>query len=450
MGPPRFLRTCYLADVKWLAAALFACRAPAPAPDASGLVGPSAAPAAVEAAGPLVRDLASARIVAVGDTMMHGMVQRSAADADELGEGGASTNHGGYDALWAAVSGRIAEADLAFTNLETPIAPKTGGGVRSMVFNAPPVVMDSLVAAGFDVVSAANNHSYDQGRKGLVETIEQYAARPALTSIGAGTTCAEAGRARIVKAGEIPIAWIGATDLYNTDLNGEAEEACVFTMDPTRVLAEAATARAAGAELVVVSVHWGVEYRTAPEAQHVALAHTLIEGGVDVVLGHHPHVLQPVELVEAADGRTGLVVYSMGNFVSNQSAWYKPGLHGVGAANPRDGLMVRFRVVRRAYGRGEAAVIRTELADLEAIPLWTTNNTHTRRGAEEVEIRVVATGDRIAELEAALAAATDPTAVVRLTKELTEMRRRWDQVSEIVGGGLLAPLEPPPGQGDEG
>lgn len=431
-----------------LAVLLAACRAPAPVPDAAG-------PAATEAVegeegpGPVVRELASARIAAVGDTMMHGMVQRSAEDADVVVEG-ASTNHGGYDVLWASVVPRLAQADLAFTNLETPVAPKTGTGTRSMVFNAPPVVVDSLIAAGFDVVSAANNHSYDQGRKGLVETIDQYAARPGLTMIGAGATCADAGKARIVTANEIPIAWIGSTGLYNNDLNAKPEEACVATMDAAKVLAEAAAARAQGAELVIVSVHWGVEYQTAPEAAHVELAHALVEGGVDVILGHHPHVLQPIEVIEAADGRTGLVVYSMGNFVSNQSAWYRPGLHGVAAGNPRDGLMVRFRVVRKAYGRGKDPVVRTELADLEAIPLWTTNNTHTRRGQEDVLIRVVATGDRIAELEAALAAATAPDDVVELSKELAELQKRWDQVSGIVGSGLVPLRKPPPGAGDAG
>ena len=101
----------------WFALAV-ACRAPAPAPDASGPEG-SGVQAADEARRPATKELASARIVAVGDTMMHGMVQRSAEDASVLADG-VSTNHGGYDALWDAVVPRIRGADLAFTNGRGP------------------------------------------------------------------------------------------------------------------------------------------------------------------------------------------------------------------------------------------------------------------------------------------------------------------------------------------
>ncbi len=401
---------------------LLACRAPH---DVSHLP-ETAVPAPAADAGPLVRELASARIAAVGDLLMHGMVQRSATEAEA-----------GFDALWADVTPRLLEADLAFANLETPIAPKNGKGVRPMVFNAPPTLLDSLVGSGFDVVSFANNHVYDQGRAGLTETVQILDEHP-IAFVGAGTTCAEARAARLLDAGEIKVGFLGATDLYNDDLNAGEEEACTFTFDVETVVAEAAAARQAGAELVIVSVHWGVEYDTAPQQRHVEAAHALIEGGVDVVLGHHPHVLQPIEVVQASDGRLGLVVYSLGNFVSNQSAWYVPGLHKLAAGNPRDGLLVRFRAVRRQYGRGPKAVVRAELADLEAIPLWTLNNTQVGRAKDDpVVIRVVETARRIDALRVALEVTTDDADVVALTRELDELERRWEGVGELVGRHLL-------------
>lgn len=411
-----------------------ACRTPPPAP---GGLPPTPDGSSPEALPPRVEELARARIVAVGDIMMHGMVQRSAAEHDVVVEG-QSTNHGGFDALYAGVSPRLREADLAFGNLETPIAPTTGKGVQPMVFNAPPVLLASLADAGFDVLSGANNHSYDQGRKGLTETL-QLLEGSGMTPIGVGSTCADARRARILKAGELSVAFIGSSDLYNQDLNAGPDATCVFTLDEAAALAEAADARTRGAELVVLSIHWGVEYETTPEAHHAELARRLVEGGIDVILGHHPHVVQPVEVVTTTDGRTALIVFSMGNFVSNQSAWYQPGLHKVAAANPRDGLLVAFDVVRRRYGRGEPPIVRTELAELEVTPLWTLNNTHTRRGAEPVDVRVESTIDRIRALEAALASEVEPARIVALTRDLEEMERRWVQVGAIVGEGLLPP-----------
>ncbi len=217
---------------------LLACRAPH---DVSHLP-ETAVPAPAADAGPLVRELASARIAAVGDLLMHGMVQRSATEAEA-----------GFDALWADVTPRLLEADLAFANLETPIAPKNGKGVRPMVFNAPPTLLDSLVGSGFDVVSFANNHVYDQGRAGLTETVQILDEHP-IAFVGAGTTCAEARAARLLDAGEIKVGFLGATDLYNDDLNAGEEEACTFTFDVETVVAAAAAARQAGAELVIVSV----------------------------------------------------------------------------------------------------------------------------------------------------------------------------------------------------
>lgn len=406
------------------------------------------APAEVPPPPPAVEDLASARIGVTGDIMMHGMVQRSAKDADRI-DADVSINHQGYDALFEHVRDLLGPLDLAFGNLETPIAPKTGTGVKSMVFNAPPVLLPALSSTGFDVVSFANNHVYDQGRKGLVESIEQLEASD-LRFVGAGRTCAEARAARLVDVNGLKLAWIGSTDLYNDDQNKGPDEPCVATLgDGAWVLEEAARAKAAGADLVLLSVHWGVEYQTKPEPRHEALAHALIEGGVDAIVGHHPHVLQPIELFETADGRTGLVIYSLGNFISNQSAWYVPGMHAVAAGNPRDGVLVTFSAVRRRYNRGPEPIVRAEIADVRAIPLWSLNNTQKRAGDEPVVIRPIPTEARRAQLEAALADAPDERTRLLLTKELTEMERRQAQVASILGPALLpdATAELPPDEG---
>jgi poly-gamma-glutamate synthesis protein (capsule biosynthesis protein) len=331
--------------------------------------------------------------------------------------------------------------DLAFGNLETPVAPDRGVPMprisdNAPVFNAPTVLLDALHATGFDVLSLANNHTYDQERIGLEETLEHLKASP-IVAVGIGETCAEAYAPQVMAAGDILIGWIGSCGLYNYDLNGADDAACVATLNEERVLLEAARARAEGAEIVVVSVHWGVEYATAPQTVMAEVARRLIDGGVDVILGHHPHVLQPVELHAAPDGRVGLIAFSLGNFISNQAAWFKPGLHRAQNGNPRDGLALQFDVVRKDYGGG---IIETELANVTAVPLWTENNTHQRRGTEPVTIRTHVAGELLdasrKRMEAARASG-DPEAVVAAGRELAWLTERRDVVAEIIGPGLL-------------
>jgi hypothetical protein len=414
---------------------LLAC---APAGDVATLPTTGApSPSEIDAE-PALRELASARLVFTGDLMMHGLVHRSAADADVV-EDGASQNHSGYDVLFDGIRDQVRLADLAFLNLETPVTERPRVGVRSMVFNAPPVLIGSLAGLGFDAVGFSNNHVYDQRRGGFVETLDRLDAA-GIAPIGAGRTCAEAYGPQRFDLNGIQVAFLGSTEVFNDDLNAGDDQACAAVLEPDRVLEEAAAARASGADIVLLSVHWGVEYDTAPQPRQVRTAHRLIEGGVDALIGHHPHVLQPFEVVEAEDGRRGLIVYSLGNLVSNQSAWYEPGLHAAEQGNPRDGLLLSLRLVKRRYGRGDQRVVRTELADVVATPLWTTNNTQGRDDSERVEIRVVPTRDRMAALDDALAGASGEAEIVRLSRERTEMGARWRIVGDIVGEAFLPPL----------
>ncbi len=432
-GSCRFLRTAWLGLLP-----LTGCqRLPfAPPPlVATGAVETQPPPA------PAVREVARGSVLAVGDIMMHGMVLRSAAQHDAVDAEGESTNHGGFDALFAPVSELIGSVDLAFGNLETPVAPNRGVPMprisdNAPVFNAPVVLLESLHDLGFDVLSFANNHSYDQQRVGLEESLEHMAASP-MVDIGAGLDCDAAWAPRIVHAGPIAVGFIGATELYNYHLNGGEQETCVATLDIPRALAEAKAAREAGAEVVVVSVHWGTEYAPEPEERIVRRARRLIDGGVDIVLGHHPHVIQPVELYDALDGRVGVIAYSLGNFVSNQSAWFRRDIHRRVAGDPRDGLALRFDLVRRDFGGG---VVRTTVADLEAVPLWTTNNSRRRKRDQPVVIRPHLTQALLDEAQARLAAARaadDAKAIAEAGAAVAWLEDRLQGVRERVGPGLV-------------
>jgi poly-gamma-glutamate synthesis protein (capsule biosynthesis protein) len=352
---------------------------PSPGPGPGGAPIPSPGPVAGEVsrvrslpAPPAgVETLARASVAAVGDVLMHGAVKDAAADHRAGGD------DDGFGWLWAPVADLLSAADLTFANLETPIAPRSGQGSRSFVFNAPASVVTALKHAGVDVVSVANNHMFDQGRAGFEETLREL-DRLGMPYVGAGEAGREAGP-RLFQVNGLELAFLAYAYGYNQSGNDcptaatRGDRPCLKAslLDPERAVAEVAAA-ARRADAVVVSVHWGIEYDRQPREEQVALAHRLADAGALVVLGHHPHVLQPVELYPRQDGRTALIAYSLGNFVSNQSRNYVHGVTPEKVAATRDGLLLRAELARRDYGHG---VVRVELAGADWVPLWTENDT---------------------------------------------------------------------------
>jgi hypothetical protein len=124
-------------------------------------------------------------------------------------------------------------------------------------------------------------------------------------------------------------------------------------------------------DLLVVSVHWGIEYATAPRPEDVDLAHKMLEAGATVIVGGHPHVLQPIETYVTQDGRDTVIFYSMGNFLSNQSRSYVEGLNPDSNGEPRDEMIGLFSAVKRDYG---PAGVRVELGHVGILPAWEDNN----------------------------------------------------------------------------
>ena len=377
--------------------------------------------------------VAKVDIAAVGDIMMHGSVKKAAERSDVTGPDGISTNNSGYSALFAEVSGALSGADLTFGNMEFPVAPDSVRSTGSMVFNAPTPVLAALSEAGFDVVSFANNHVYDQGVAGFVETIERLETAP-LDYLGAGMDCERAKQAQIYEINGIKSGFLAGSRLYNTYNEPKDGQGCSFKItDHKEVVARAAEARERGAEVVLLSVHWGVEYKNTPHVWDVELAHRMLDGGVDGIIGHHPHVLQPVEVYEAKDGRITFVAYSLGNFISGQGYHYRHGLHHPHVGNTRDGAILRFSVVRKDYGND---VQRVELAELTVDPIWV--NRHSRDVQPQTQ-PVVARQAALA-LVPQIEAADDPTA---LKKELGLLLERRSHAGTILGEEWLYPVELP-------
>ncbi|MDP2309116.1 MAG: CapA family protein [Pseudomonadota bacterium] len=312
------------------------------------------------------------RMLAAGDIIPHPSVL------------GSAETHG-WDSLFTEVKEVVGAADLAIVNLETPLASALDGNTAEKVFYAPVALAEAVRDAGFDAVSIANNHVWDQGRAGLVETVGHLDA-VGLAWAGAGRTCAEAEAYRIFERNGLTIGWVAASRVHNLYLNGEPADPCVFKFDPARVIAVGQAARAAGAELVVLSVHWGQEYEAEPRSWERNYAKMLVAGGFDVILGHHPHVLQPIEWVEHG-GRRGLVAYSLGNFLSGQSWAYSSPERGL----RRDGGLLEL-VMERVDG--VAAVTSAKL-----LPTWTEHGAVACAG-RPARVRAILLGPSVVAAEA--------------------------------------------------
>jgi hypothetical protein len=399
---------------------------------------------------PAVRVVSRATLGAVGDVLMHGAVKESAA----AHRGVAGAGDDGYGWLYAQVADLLSAPDLTFANLETPIAPQADKGSRSFVFNAPPAAAQALKRAGVRLVSVANNHLFDQGREGFLETLRQLDAL-GLPYAGAGEAPGEAGPRRF-EVGGLSFAFLAWSRFFNAPGNDCPKGAAAPCLRAALLDREAAVAEvrraAASADVVVVSLHWGEEYAAQPHAEDVELAHRLADAGAQVVLGHHPHVLQPVELYRRADGRTAIVAYSLGNFISNQSRHFVPGVTPGKVAASRDGALLRVEIARRDYGRG---VVQVEVAGADFLPLWTENDTSEIARAKDPKarpsIRVVSLDRALAQVRAELEAFADPVPeaerarYLKLKQREELYRSRRAAIAAVLGEDLQA--EAPPAAG---
>ena len=266
------------------------------------------------------RPLRRAVIRAAGDMMSHAHQLELALQED-----------GSYDYFpqYELAAPSLSAADYTIANLETTI-----GQVRGMpysgfpMFNAPEEMLDALKRAGVDFLTLANNHMLDRYVEGVARTVSEVEAR-GFGFGGASRSQEEFDAPVIVDVNGIRIGMICCTETTNGMEFSCRKDEVAFSIRYIRNIdwvEEVARLREAGAEVVIAIPHWGEEYKRQPSAATVALARRMIAAGVDVIIGSHPHVVQPVELVTAdgPDGtpRTGLVAYSLGNFCSNQSKQY--------------------------------------------------------------------------------------------------------------------------------
>lgn len=251
---------------------------------------------------PVVIDL-----MMVGDILGHRSVWESGQEAD------GSLN---YDHFFADIRDDVQAADIAIVNQETILGGTELGLSGYPVFNSPQEFGDAEAAAGFNVVLHATNHAVDQGATGLLNTIHFWEERhPEVTYLGISETKEHYDQIYVFEKDGFRVAVLN----YTYDTNGiplpEGMPWAVNLFDHDKVTSDIARAREM-ADIVVVCPHWGTEYQLYPDEFQTDWARTFLDLGVDVVIGGHPHVIEPVELMEREDGHRMVVFWSVGNFVS--------------------------------------------------------------------------------------------------------------------------------------
>jgi len=332
---------------------------------------------------PYPHDLGQVSFAVAGDVIPHEAV-RAAAKAAGDGEPG-------WAALFADVADVFEGADFGFVNLETPVAPEHSKGTKPFLFDAPVELPQALKASGIKIVSFANNHVMDQGWAGFAESRE-HLKEAGLLFAGTSDNAATAWQPVITEANGIKVGWLGMTRWLNGNRNPEKDDQPHVNFypypgeangapgaDEATVLAAVKAARAE-CDLLVISVHWGIEYATAPRPEDVDLAHKMLEAGATVIVGAHPHVLQPMETYKTQDGRDTVIFYSLGNFLSNQSRSYVDGLNPDSNGDPRDEMIGLFAAVKRDYG---PAGVRVELGHVGMLPVWEDNNRNAMAAGRE-------------------------------------------------------------------
>jgi poly-gamma-glutamate capsule biosynthesis protein CapA/YwtB (metallophosphatase superfamily) len=290
-------------------------------------------------------------IAAIGDIMVHGAQLRAA-----WNEGTQSYD---FEPVFSQVKDLLSAADLTIGNLETTLPGKEELYSGYPQFGAPDALAAAIKEAGVDVLNTANNHACDKGERGLVRTIKVLDGY-GLLHVGTykDKIAYETQRILYVERNHIKIAVLSYT--YGTNGVAVPEGAYISLIDQQQMAEDIRLAREQHPDFIICLLHWGTEYERYPSDSQKAMIAFLFSEGVDAVLGGHPHVLQPFELETITDKygetRRRLVIYSLGNFVSNQRDRYRDG-----------GIILNFTLERHTSpDKGKTM----NITDVHYTPTW--------------------------------------------------------------------------------
>ncbi len=292
----------------------------------------------------------SATILAVGDVMFHTSQIRAAYRSD--------TQTYDFTDVFKYVKEHVESADLAIANFETVVYGGEKGVSGYPMFNSPVETIAALKNTGFDILNTNNNHALDQGKQGLINTIDNIESY-GMKKIGTYKS-REEDHILIEEVNGIKIAFLSYCYGYNGlegFLTEEERSYMVSEIDEERIKNEILEAKSRGVDLISVIIHWGNEYQRGPSEYQLELGRKMVEWGANIVFGSHPHVIQKSEIIEH-EGKNNFIIYSMGNFISNQRK------ATMGNKYTEDGIMVKIHV-EKDLNNGD-----TNIIDIEYLPTW--------------------------------------------------------------------------------
>lgn len=285
-------------------------------------------------------------ILGSGDVLIHPpLIEQAHEDAQARGETGYD-----FGEILAAIAPDVRQADLAICELETPLAPPSGPFSGWPDFDAPPQVLAALKNDGYDSCTTASNHSLDQGFPGIVRTLDELDTA-GLKHTGSARSAREAATPLVITLPDgVEVAQLAYSYGFNAHKPPPDKPWSVDPIDVNAILAAARRAKQAGADIVVLSLHWGTEYDHLATPTQLAQAKQLLASpDVDLILGDHAHVIQPMQKIGDK-----WVIYCMGNLVARHE---KP------IDDSREGVLAQF-----TFTEIRPHVFRVSRA--EAIPVW--------------------------------------------------------------------------------
>ncbi len=245
-------------------------------------------------------------LLAVGDCLMHNTQIWSGQQADGTYN---------FDFFFSEVQDLIEQGDYSSVSFEAPLAGPESGYTGYPLFNSPDAIASTFKKTGFDLVVTANNHAFDRGYRGAMRTLEVL-KDTGLDTLGTYGSQEESNTFLIKDIKGIKVGYLA----YSYGTNGipipQDKSYCFNLLDRDKILSDLGWLRPQ-VDVLILVLHWGTEYMHQPEPEQVDMAYEFLNAGADVILGSHPHVIQPLEVIEI-DQQEKLVVYSMGNFISHQ------------------------------------------------------------------------------------------------------------------------------------
>ncbi|PKL37773.1 MAG: hypothetical protein CVV44_15660 [Spirochaetae bacterium HGW-Spirochaetae-1] len=352
-----------------------------------------------------------------GDIIMHIPVKNSAFQHNNSADGGnESLNNNGFDFLFEKIRPAMQKSNIVQGNMEFPVSPPFQS--RPWIFNSPPHVLGALKNAGFTMVTIANNHILDQSIQGMGDTMT-YLRKYGLDFVGAHTGEEESRAGLVREVRGIRIGFLAYTGVLNYGMPVKRKTGYLnWFYDREKIIGDIKAMRGR-CDYLVMTVHTGNEYATTPLKRDAELMKEYLETGVDCIVGHHPHVLQPVEKVQTSDGRQCFIFYSIGNFISNQSSQVTlPG--AAGALSTRDAVLINLYLNKN----DESVAARFSI-----VPITTINLRNPVTGKRQIQTRLF-----IDELNEKKSLLTGLSGVQRkqTEKEIADLKKRLRTMRTVL------------------